>query len=175
MNFTRDRVRSIGWAFVLTVCAAMVLALTFRVNAVKSEVRLAERRIVSLKLEKQFLETEFQTRANQHQLTALNAIEFGYEAPRAAQYIEGERQLAALGQPRAPGAPEPIRFARAEQPRENESGFPSMVSPLTGQALAAEPAHEEAEAEKPREAVSAEGLAARLARLEAAAGNSSDE
>ena len=27
MNLTRDRVRSIGWAFVLTICAAMTLAL----------------------------------------------------------------------------------------------------------------------------------------------------
>ena len=43
MNLTQDRLRSVGWAVCLTVCAAFVLALTFRVNAVKSQVRLAER------------------------------------------------------------------------------------------------------------------------------------
>jgi hypothetical protein len=137
MNLTRDRVRSIGWAFVLTVCAGLLLGLTFRVNAVKSQVRLAERQVVALRHEKLFLETEFEARSNQQQLKALNDVEFGYEAPRAEQYIEGERQLAALGKPRAPGAPEPIQVASAadDTPRR---GFPAMVSPLTGEAMAAE-------------------------------------
>jgi hypothetical protein len=113
MNLTRDRLRSIGWAFVLTVCFALLMALTFRVNAVKSEVRLAERQIVNLQREKVFLETEFEARANQQKLKAINDVEFGYSAPRAEQYIEGERQLASLGKPRAPGAPQMIRVASA--------------------------------------------------------------
>ncbi len=146
MNLTRDRVRSIGWAFILTVCAAMTLALTFRVNAVKSQVRLAERQIVALRQEKMFLETEFETRANQQSLKTLNDVEFGYEAPTAGQYIEGERQLAALGKPRAPGAPAPIRVATASV-EEDVGAFPAMVSPLTGKAMAA-------------------GLKERLARIE---------
>lgn len=133
---TRDRLHSIGWAFVLTVCFALTLALTFRVNAVKSEVRLAEREIVRLKQHKLFLETEFLTRANQQQLRNLNEVEFGYQAPTAAQYLEGERQLASLSKPRAPGAPEPIRVASA--PEAEQGGLPTMVSPLTGIALAAE-------------------------------------
>ena len=137
MNLTRDRLHSIGWVFVLTVCFALTLALTFRVNAVKSEVRLAEREIVRLKQHKTFLETEFLTRANQQQLRALNEVEFGYQAPTAAQYIEGERQLAVLGKPRGPGAPEPIRVASAADPAA-EAGFAAMVSPLTGKAIAAE-------------------------------------
>jgi hypothetical protein len=136
MNLTRDRARSIGWAFVLCLCFAFTVALTFRVNAVKSEVRLAERQIVALRQEKVFLETEFETRANQQQLKNLNDVEFGYEAPSAAQYLENERELASLGKPRAPGAPSPIRVARAAAPAA--SAFPEMVSPLTGQALAAE-------------------------------------
>ena len=49
MNLTRDRMRSIGWAVILTVCLALTLVLTFRVNAIKSQVRLAERQIVALK------------------------------------------------------------------------------------------------------------------------------
>ncbi len=133
MNLTRDRVRSIGWAFVLTVCLALTAVLTLRVNAVKGQVHEAETRIVSLKRDIIFLETEFQTRANQQQLKALNDVEFGYVAPRAAQYIEGERQLAALGKPRGPGAPSPIRVASAI----GETGatpFMAMVSPVTGKA-----------------------------------------
>jgi hypothetical protein len=138
MNLTRDRVRSIGWAFVLTVCCALTLALTFRVNAVKSQVRLAERQIVALRQEKLFLETEFETRANQQQLTALNDVEFGYHAPTAAQYLEGERQLAAFGKTAGPGAPAPIRVATAVDVTEESSTLVAMVSPLSGKAIAAE-------------------------------------
>lgn len=127
MNLTRDRVRSIGWAFVLSVCFALTMALTFRVNAEKSQVRLAERQIVALKREKLFLETEFQTRANQQQLRALNDIEFGYAAPTAGQYLAGERQLAAFGKPAGPGAPAPIRVASATT---------EEIAPVSGAGLA---------------------------------------
>lgn len=161
MNLTRDRVRSIGWAVILTVCAALTLVLTFRVNAVKSQVRLTERQIVALKQEKIALETEFETRANQQQLRNVNDVEFGYEAPKAGQYIEGERQLASLGKPRGPGAPEPIRVARQDVEEGPLSGFPAMVSPLTGRAIAAEvPAGGTHKPAEPRD------LKERLARVE---------
>ncbi len=136
MNLTRDRLRSIGWAIILSVGLTIALALTLRANAVKSQVRLAERQIVSLRQERLFLETEFETRANQQQLKTLNDVEFGYEAPTSDQYLESERQLAALGKPRAAGAPSPIRVASAAG--LEESGFPAMVSPLTGKALIGE-------------------------------------
>ena len=78
-----SRLRQIGWVVILAICLAGCVALTFRVNAVKSEVRLAERRIIQLEREKLLLETEVETRANQQQLASWNALEFGYEAPRA--------------------------------------------------------------------------------------------
>ena len=131
MNLTRDRLRSIGRAFGLTVCAALTLALTFRVNAVKSQVHLAEREIIELKQAKLHLETEFLARGSQEHLRTINELEFGYEAPRSKQYIEGERQLAAFGKARGPGAPAPIRVANAPDGTER-SVFPAMVSPLTG-------------------------------------------
>jgi hypothetical protein len=118
-------------------CLFVTVALTFRVNAVKSQVRLAERQIVRLRQEKLLLETEFETRANQQQLVSLNNVEFGYQAPTAGQYLEGERQLASLGKARGPGAPSPIRVAHAAVPAES-SLLPAMVSPLTGKAMAAE-------------------------------------
>lgn len=134
---TRSRARSLGWAVILTVCFALTIALTFKVNAVKSQVRLTERQITALRSEKTLLETEFETRANQQQLTALNQVEFGYQAPTAGQYLESERDLAALGKPRGPGAPDMIRVAEAD-PAAADDGLPAMVNPLTGKAMAAE-------------------------------------
>lgn len=161
MNLTRDRLRSMGWAVILTVCVALALVLTFRVNAIKSQVRLAERQIVALKQEKIALETEFETRANQQQLRAVNDVEFGYEAPKAGQYIEGERQLANLGKARGPGAPAPIRVARQDDESAVPSALTAMVSPLTGKAIAAE-----MPADGMRKPAEASDLKDRLARVE---------
>lgn len=161
MNLTQDRIRSIGWAACLVVCFALTLALTFRVNAVKSQVRLTERRIVALQEEKSMLETEFETRANQQQLKTLNDLEFGYSAPTAGQYLESERQLAALGKPRAPGAPSPVRVASAAVD-DTGSSFPAMLNPLTGKAMAAEMPRSPL-----RTPVSASSLSARLSHVDA--------
>lgn len=161
MNTPADRVRSIGWAVTLGLCLVLFLALAIKVNAVKSQVRLEERRIVALKQQKQMLETEFETRSNQQQLRSLNDVEFGYKAPAVGQYLENERQLADLGKPRAPGAPAPIRVASARDAQE-ESIFPAMVSPLTGQAMAAE-----VPAEGRRKPLAKAALGERLSHLDA--------
>ena len=129
-----SRLRQLGWVVTLAICSALFVALTFKVNSVRSEVRLAERKIVSLQREKVLLETEFETRASQQQLAQWNAVDFGYQAPNAEQYLEGERQLASLGEPRAVGAPSPIRVARAEDD-QREMKLPAMVSPLTGKPI----------------------------------------
>ena len=138
MNMTRDRLQSIGWAAVLLFCLAFTVALTFRVNAVKSQVRLTERKIAAARQQSLFLETEFEARANQQQLKTLNDVEFGYQAPTAGQYLENERQLASISKPRGPDAPAPIRVASAERAGDDD-GIPGMVSPITGKAMAAEP------------------------------------
>lgn len=140
MNFTSDRVRSIGWITTLVVCGAVTLGLTLRVNAVKSQVHDTEKRIVWVRQDIDFLQTEFQTRSNQQALRDLNDIEFGYKAPMAGQYIEGERQLAALGMPAGPGAPAPIRYANAETRGSGDgSSLLAMVSPVTDATAAALP------------------------------------
>ena len=126
-----SRLRQIGWVAALLACLGVFFALSFSVHAVKSEVLLAEREIIALERETMMLETEFQARASQRQLADWNAVEFGYEAPRADQYLESERQLASLGSPLGPGAPSPIRVARTELAAES-SEPPAMVSPLTG-------------------------------------------
>jgi hypothetical protein len=161
MNLTRDRMRQVGWVAVLVVCFALTIALTFRVNAVKSQVRLVERQIVQLKQDKLLLETEFETRANQQQLRNLNEVEFGYQAPTAGQYLENERQLASLSKPRAADAPNPIRVASAGVTEGEDGGFAAMVSPLTGRAMAAEAPKRERS--KP---TTADTLGDRLGRVE---------
>ncbi|PKP89698.1 MAG: hypothetical protein CVT75_12640 [Alphaproteobacteria bacterium HGW-Alphaproteobacteria-14] len=106
--------RSLGWMAVMAICFALVIILSFKVHAVKSQVLLAERQVIALQRETLLLETEFQTRASQRQLAQWNNVEFGYAAPRARQFLDGERQLASLGQRPGPNAPPPIRFARAD-------------------------------------------------------------
>ncbi|MBV7259316.1 hypothetical protein [Erythrobacter crassostreae] len=137
MIVTNSQLRSLGWAALLAICVGMFVVLSLRVHAVHSEVQLAERKIVSLKRETKLLETEFQTRANQRQMASWNRVDFGFKAPRADQYFDSERQLASLGQPRSPGAPSPIRVARADT--GTSSSAPSeereMVSPLSGEAI----------------------------------------
>lgn len=124
---TTKRIRQLGWAVILGICLAVLLALTFKVNAVKSDVRLAERAIIAAEQERLMLETEFQTRASQHQLSDWNAVEFGYGAPRADQYLESETQLAVLGSPRGIGAPSPVRVA-LNRPERTESEDEGLIS-----------------------------------------------
>jgi hypothetical protein len=134
MIASRTSLRRIGWAVLLALCFAVLFALSLKVNALRSEVRRTENRIVALRRETMYLETEYETRSNQQQLAAWNAVDFGYVAPNAGQYLENVRQLAALGKPAGPGAPSPIRVATA--PSQAPSGLiPAMVSPLTGKPL----------------------------------------
>jgi hypothetical protein len=175
MNLTSDRIRSIGWVSVLLLCGALTIALMLRVNAVKSQVYDAEKRIVWVQQDIDFLQTEFQTRSNQQALKQLNDLEFGYKAPVAGQYIEGERQLAALGKAAGPGAPQPILFANAEKADAQNSGSSllAMVSPISGATAAAMPEagareSEQSKAEREDLARDADELGKRLARIEVA-------
>ncbi len=129
-----SQARSLGWVAVLAICLAVVTVLSFKVHAVRSEVLLAERQLISLKREKLLLETEFETRASQRQLAEWNQVEFGYGAPRAGQFLDGERQLASLGEVRGPDAPNPIRLARAEtdDAAEVAAADAPMRSPVSG-------------------------------------------
>lgn len=125
-----SQARSLGWMAVLAVCAALVVVLSFKVHAVKSEVLLAERQLIALQRETLLLETEFETRASQRQLAEWNTVEFGYSAPRAGQFLDAERQLASLGERLGPDAPAPIRLARADTAAAAPDA--PMRSPVSG-------------------------------------------
>ena len=166
MTMTRDRVNTIGWGAALAVCFALTMGLTFRVNAVKSEVRLADRQIASLRQENMLLETEFETRASQQQLQALNAVDFGYQSPKAGQYMENERDLAALGKPRSPDAPQPIRVAAADSGDEVRA-MPAVVEPIAREFAH----HSDAPAAHPHKVARSTDLDARLTRVARAGAN----
>lgn len=132
MIVTDARKRQIGWFAALAMCVGLFALLSLSSHAVKSEVLLAERKIVALERQTLMLETELQARASQRQLANWNRVEFGYEAPRADQYFDNERQLASLGQPLGPDAPNPIRVARADPVRAQSD---AMVSPISGEPI----------------------------------------
>jgi len=132
------RFRSIGWLALLAVCFALVMVLAFRVNALRSQVKRTEDKIIALRLEQSYLQLEFETRASQQQLRDWNTLEFGYVAPTAGQYLENERQLAQLARPDAPGAPAPIRVASLDDSVAANAAFPAFVSPISGRPLADE-------------------------------------
>ena len=136
MIMTARRLRSMGWMATLVVCAALVMVLAFRVNALRSQVHQSQARIIALKQETEYLETEFETRANQQQLKAWNDVDFGYAAPTATQYLDNERQLASYAKPVEPDAPAPIRVASADDSVAAAAVFPAMVSPMTGKPTA---------------------------------------
>ncbi len=127
-----SQARSLGWMAVLAICFALVVILSFKVHAVKSEVLLAERQLIALERETLLLETEFQTRASQRQLSEWNNVEFGYAAPNARQFLDGERQLASLGQRARPDAPAPILLARADDADLATASETPMRSPVSG-------------------------------------------
>ncbi|MEN7536539.1 hypothetical protein [Aurantiacibacter flavus] len=128
------RYRRFGWLAALSVCIVLYVMLHLKVNAVHSEVVQAEREIVRLERANMMLETEFLTRSNQVQLARLNRINFGFRAPDAGQFIDGERQLAQFSKPRAVDAPTPIRLAGLTS-TDGVPAFPKLVSPLTGEPL----------------------------------------
>lgn len=139
----KSRLHQLGWIALLAICLGLFLALSFQTHSVRSEVLLAEREIIALERETSMLETEFQTRASQRQLADWNAVEFGYSAPRADQYLENERQLASLGSEERPDAPTPLRVARnvpASLAAGEAADIPqiAMVSPVTGKPITLE-------------------------------------
>lgn len=136
MMVSANRFRSIGWIALLLVCAALVMVLAFRVNALRSQVHRTELQIVALRKEKLYLETEVETRANQQQLKLWNDVEFGYVAPTAGQYLANERQLAAFAKPDGPDTPAPIRVASADDSVAAEAAFPSVISGLAAEIAA---------------------------------------
>ncbi|WP_144097653.1 hypothetical protein [Croceicoccus sediminis] len=111
----RARLHSLLWTGAVALALAFALALTLQVKAVNSEIAETEKAILAAKQRIAVLETEFQTRARQQQLVRWNEVEFGYVAPKASQFLDGQAQLAMLGKPVDIIESAPIRMADAAE------------------------------------------------------------
>lgn len=97
MKLAAKRLEGIGWLALVFLVAILLYPLSLSVATLRSDLARTDRQIVSVKKEIRYLETEFSARANLRQLEHWNKMEYGYVAPKASQYLEGERALANLG------------------------------------------------------------------------------
>lgn len=99
MKLAVKRLEGIGWLALVFLVAIMLYPLSLSVATLRSDLDRTNNKIVSTKKDIRYLETEFSARANMRQLEYWNKLEYGYVAPSADQYLEGERSLANLGGP----------------------------------------------------------------------------
>lgn len=104
------RLKAIGWIALIFIVAIALYPLSLSVATLRSDLTRTEREILRTRAEIRYLETEFATRASLTQLAMWNDLEYGYEAPSAAQYLDGERELANLGD-EARQLDKPVRVA----------------------------------------------------------------
>lgn len=104
------RLKTIGWIALIFIVAIALYPLSLSVATLRSDLTRTEREIQRTRAEIRYLETEFATRASLTQLAMWNDLEYGYEAPSAAQYLDGERELANLGD-EARQLDKPVRVA----------------------------------------------------------------
>jgi len=97
MKLAAKRLEGIGWLALVFIVAILLYPLSLSVATLRSDLSNTDKEIVSVKKEIRYLETEFSARANLRQLEEWNKMEYGYVAPKAAQYLDGERALANLG------------------------------------------------------------------------------
>lgn len=97
MKLAVKRLEGIGWLALVFLVAILLYPLSLSVATLRSDLTRTDSKIVSVKKEIRYLETEFSARANLRQLEHWNKLEYGYVSPNASQYLDGERALANLG------------------------------------------------------------------------------
>ncbi|MEO1044345.1 MAG: hypothetical protein AAFX04_02775 [Pseudomonadota bacterium] len=100
MKLAIRRLKNLGWLALVLVVAISLYPLSLSVATLRSDLARTESDIVAAKARLRYLETEFATRASMRQLELWNALDYGYQAPEAEQYISGERALANIGKGR---------------------------------------------------------------------------
>ncbi|MEH6789057.1 colicin transporter [Parasphingorhabdus sp.] len=97
MKLAVKRLEGIGWLALVFLVAILLYPLSLSVATLRSDLARTDHKIVEIKKDIRYLETEFSARANLRQLEEWNKLEFGYASPQASQYLDGERALANLG------------------------------------------------------------------------------
>lgn len=96
MTLAMKRLKNIGWLALVFMIAVLLYPLSLNVAALHSDLSRIDRDILETKQEINFLQAEIRTRASVAQLEEWNELLYGYEPPRADQFIDGERGLASL-------------------------------------------------------------------------------
>ena len=129
-----QRFRALGWVAGIASASCGLYLTSLQVAAERAKLEDVDRRIASAQREMRALQTELGTRANMRQLQKWNDEVLSLAAPRAAQYLTTESQLASLqpgietkadrggapqvelvaAGPRPAAIPNPVRFASAE-------------------------------------------------------------
>ena len=97
MLMAARKLQGIGLVLLVLILAMTLYPVSLRVASKRSELARVERDIRNTRDNIRYLETELGARASLRQLERWNAENFAYSAPTAAQYLDGERQLANLG------------------------------------------------------------------------------
>lgn len=97
MKLAFKRLEGMGWLALVFLVAILLYPLSLSVATLRSDLARTDRKIIEVKKDIRYLETEFSARANLRQLEDWNKLEFGYTSPVASQYLDGERALANLG------------------------------------------------------------------------------
>lgn len=97
MKLAVKRLEGIGWLALVFLVAILLYPLSLSVATLRSDLARTDHKVVQVKKEIRYLETEFSARANLRQLEYWNKLEYGYVSPGASQYLDGERALANLG------------------------------------------------------------------------------
>jgi hypothetical protein len=128
-----QRFRALGWVAGIASASCGLYLISLQVAAERAKLEEVDRRIASAQRDMRALQTELGTRANMRQLQKWNDEVLSLAAPRAAQYLTSESQLAVLtpgivtttdkisapqvelvaAAPRAANVPNPVRVARA--------------------------------------------------------------
>lgn len=97
MTLAMKRLKNLGWLALVFMVAVLLYPLSLNVAALHSDLGRIDKEILETKQEISFLQAEIRTRASVAQLEEWNQLLYGYEPPRAEQFIDGERGLASLG------------------------------------------------------------------------------
>ncbi|MBK6707793.1 MAG: hypothetical protein IPG54_10070 [Sphingomonadales bacterium] len=97
MTLAMKRLKNLGWLALVFMIAVLLYPLSLNVAALHSDLLRIDREILETSQEINFLQAEIRTRASVAQLEEWNELLYGYEPPRADQFIDGERGLARLG------------------------------------------------------------------------------
>lgn len=106
-----QRFRALGWVAGISSAACALYLISLQVAAERAKLDDVNQRIAAAQRDMRALQTELGTRANMRQLQKWNDDVLSLSAPRAAQYLGGEHELATLepGIVTTPAAPQPAQ------------------------------------------------------------------